>query len=126
MRLLLDTHVLVWAASDPGRLSRRCRDLIEDPDNDRLVSVASAYEIEFKRERDPQLARLPRDLDDLRSSLLFDWLSIDDGHAKRAGQLPRHHGDPWDRLLVAQALTERLVVVSIDRALASYGTRIEW
>jgi PIN domain nuclease of toxin-antitoxin system len=126
MRLLLDTHVLVWAASDPGRLSRRCRDLIEDPDNDRLVSVASAYEIEFKRERDPQLARLPSDLDDLRPSLLFDWLWIDDGHAKRAGQLPRHHGDPWDRLLVAQALTERLAVVSIDRALANYGARVEW
>lgn len=126
MRLLLDTHVLVWAALDPSRLAPRARDLIADPDNDRLVSTASAYEIEYKRERDPALSRLPHDWTPLQDLLVFDWLPIDEDHAMAAGRLPRHHGDPWDRIIVAQALAERLAIVSADRALPLYGVRPEW
>jgi PIN domain nuclease of toxin-antitoxin system len=126
MRLLLDTHVLVWATMESHRLSSQARRLIADPDNDRFVSPATAYEIEFKRSRDAELGRMPMDLDDLRGPLVFDWLPIDEHHAVRAGKLPRHHGDPWDRLIVAQALAEDLVVVSIDPALARYGARTQW
>lgn len=126
MRLLLDTHVLVWATVASHRLSPQARRLIADPDNDRLVSAASAYEIEFKRTRDAELGRMPTDLGDLRGTLVFDWLPIDEDHAVRAGRLPRHHGDPWDRLIVAQSMIENLVVVSSDRALALYGVRTEW
>lgn len=126
MRLLLDTHVLVWAALDPARLTARARGLVADPDNDRIVSAASAYEIEYKRQRDPGLSRLPADWEKLQDLLVFDWLPIDEDHALRAGRLPRHHGDPWDRILVAQALAENLVIVSADRALTRYGAKLEW
>lgn len=126
MRLLLDTHALVWSAIEPERLSVRARDLIADPENDRMVSTASAYEIEYKRPRDPELSRLPTDLDELRNLLVFDWLPVDEGHATRAGRLPRHHGDPWDRIIVAQALAENLTVISADKALPIYGSRLEW
>jgi len=126
VRLLLDTHTLVWSASDSTRLSSRARDLIADPENDRYVSVATAYEVEFKRTRDEAVARLPRDLDDLRALLIFDWLPIDQAHAAHAGRLPRHHGDPWDRIIIAQGLAEDLTIISLDRALPAYGARIEW
>jgi PIN domain nuclease of toxin-antitoxin system len=126
MRLLLDTHVLVWSALVPSRLSLRARDLISDPENDRTVSSASAYEIEYKRQRDPELSRLPTDLDELRGALVFEWLPVDEGHATEAGRLPRHHRDPWDRIIVAQALAENLVVISADKALTIYGAKLEW
>ena len=126
MRLLLDTHALVWSALDPSRLSAKARGLIADPENDRMVSTASAYEIEYKRQRDRELSRLPTDLDELRSLLVFEWLPIDEGHATQAGRLPRHHGDPWDRIIVAQALAENLTIVSADRVLPIYGSRLEW
>lgn len=126
MRLLLDTHALVWAALAPSRLSSRARDLIADPENDRMVSAVSVYEIEYKRRRDPELSKLPTDLDELRNSLVFEWLPVDEGHALLAGGLPRHHGDPWDRIIVAQAIAENLTVVSADKALPIYGSRLEW
>ncbi len=126
MRLLLDTHTLVWSASESARLSSHARELIADPDNDRWVSVASTYEIEFKRTRDAELARLPHDLDDLRERLIFDWLPIAQPHAVSAGRLPRHHGDPWDRIIVAQALADDLTIVSIDPALPIYGAKVAW
>lgn len=126
MRLLLDTHTLVWSASESDRLSSHARELISDPENDRWVSAASAYEIEVKRTRDAELARLPRDLDVLRALLIFDWLPIDHDHASTAGRLPRHHGDPWDRIIVAQALSDDLTIVSIDTALPIYGARVAW
>lgn len=126
MRLLLDTHALVWSASESERLSSEARRLIAEPANDRWVSVASAYEIEFKRNRDPALARLPHDLNDLRAALIFDWLPIDQKHATLAGRLPHHHGDPWDRLIVAQALSDDLTILSVDPALSLYGARVEW
>ena len=126
MRLLLDTHALVWAALAPSRLSLRARDLIVDPENDRMVSTASAYEIEYKRQRDPDLSRLPTDLDELRGALVFEWLPVDEGHATQAGRLPRHHRDPWDRIIVAQALAENLTVISADKAFLIYGAKLEW
>jgi PIN domain nuclease of toxin-antitoxin system len=126
MRLLLDTHALVWSALAPSRLSSRARDLITHPENDRMVSAASAYEIEYKRRRDPELSRLPTDLDELRNSLVFEWLAVDEGHAVQAGRLPPHHGDPWDRIIVAQALADNLTLISADRALPIYGARLEW
>lgn len=108
------------------RLSRRARSLIADPDNDRLVSVASVYEIEYKRARDPELTRLPRDLDELSERLVFDWLPISRAEAVLAGGLPRHHGDPWDRVIVAQALAQDLMLISADGALSAYGARVAW
>lgn len=126
MRLLLDTHTLVWAALEPGRLSSRALDLIADPDNDRFVSAVSAYEIAYKRDRDHDLANLPEDLEELSERLVFDWIAVEYVHAIEAARLPRHHGDPWDRIIIAQALAEKLTLVSADGALPAYGVRIAW
>lgn len=126
MRLLLDTHTLVWAALETGRLSDRARALIADPDNDRYVSAVSAYEIEYKRDRDRELAKLPHDLDELSDRLVFDWLAVEHTQAVQAARLPRHHGDPWDRVIVAQAVAENLILVSKDEMLLAYGARMAW
>lgn len=126
MRLLLDTHALVWSALASRRLSSKARALIGDAANDRFVSAASAYEIDYKRGVSPELARLPEDLDDLRADLVFDWMPIEASHASRAGRLPSVHKDPWDRLLVAQALIEDMVIVSRDPTLSRYGALVIW
>lgn len=126
MRLLLDTHALVWAATAPARLSRHARAAIQDSGNERLVSVLSIYEIDYKRAVDAQLERLPANLNALCDSLVFSWLRLDELQAECAARLPRLHKDPWDRMIVAQALCEDLTLVSADRALAGYGVSILW
>lgn len=126
MRLLLDTHAVIWAALRSSKLSRTATDLIGDPDNERLVSAVSAYEIEYKRPFDSELRRLPTDLGELRDLLVFDWLMLDVSHAIEAGRLASLHKDPWDRMIVAQASLEDLAIVSRDPALAAYGVPVLW
>jgi PIN domain nuclease of toxin-antitoxin system len=84
------------------RLSARATEAIADGANEVLVSAASAYEIEFKRTRDADLAALPPDLEAVMRALDFTWLPIQHGHAIAAGCLPRVTGDPFDRLIVAR------------------------
>lgn len=126
MRFLLDTHAFVWATVEPERLSGRARDLIGDPANECLLSAVSAYEIEYKRERDATLKRVPANLERGLRGAGFTWLAITPAHAAAAGRLPRHHGDPFDRLLVAQALAERVPLLSLDRRLPAYGVEVIW
>jgi PIN domain nuclease of toxin-antitoxin system len=128
MRLLLDTHTLLWWAAGDTRLSRRARAAIGDAANDVLVSASSAWEIATKH-------RLGK-LDDAGPLLdgLLDYLA-DQGflevgvtvrHALRAGALPGPHRDPFDRMLVAQAQLENLTLVSNEAGLDSYGVRRLW
>ncbi len=126
MNLLIDTHVLIWWLAEPQLLSPRGRAAIEDPLNAIYVSAITGYEIEFKRSRDPLLGRLPHDLEQVALDEGFMWLSITPGDTILAGRLPLHHRDPWDRLLVAQAMRTRLVLVSADESLAPYGTPMIW
>lgn len=126
MRLLLDTHAVIWSGLRSGKLSPVARELIGDPENERLVSAVSAYEIEYKRPLDSELRRLPADLGDLRNMLVFDWLSLDIAHAVHAARLAPFHKDPWDRLIVAQAQLENLTIVSCDPALSAYGVSVLW
>jgi PIN domain nuclease of toxin-antitoxin system len=126
MRLLVDTHVVIWALVDPERLSKRVRGMIEDPGADLIVSAATAYEIEFKRGRDSDLGRLPLDLERALTGLGFTWLPVTASHASMAGRLPRHHGDPFDRILIAQALAEGMPLLSADRNLPAYGAEVIW
>ena len=126
MKLLIDTHAFVWATIEPFRLSARVRDLIADPENICLVSAVSAYEILFKRENDAALRRLPEDLVQAVAQTDFEWLSIDVRHASAAARLPRHHRDPWDRILIAQAMAEDADLVSADRRLSAYDARLIW
>ncbi len=126
MKLLLDTHAFIWAVAASRRLSGKARDLLSDRQNQVLVSSASAYEIEFKRPRSAELAGLPADLDEAVRGLDFEWLSISHDHAMAAGRLPRLHGDPFDRIIVAQALLEQATVVTCDGLLGPYGAPVIW
>jgi PIN domain nuclease of toxin-antitoxin system len=123
-RLLVDTHVLLWWLSGDPALSPTAGDLLADPEHEPLVSAASVWEIAIKR----SLGKLtvPDDLLDLITAEGFTWLPIHPAHAWRVRELPPHHRDPFDRVLVAQALTESLPLVSSDARLATYGADIRW
>lgn len=119
MRLLLDTHVLIWAASDPDRLAPAARQAILAPRNDLYVSPISIWEISIKQ----SLGRIDFPLDDIEGvldALGLEVLAISVAHAVAAGSLPRHHNDPFDRMLVAQARCEGLRLVTADAAMRSY------
>ena len=122
MILLLDAHVLLWWLADDGRISDEARRAIADPANDVLVSAASISEIEVKRAagRLDAPMELLEDLDSAR----IDALPLMAGDAVAAARLPRHHGDPFDRMVVAQAQRLDAVIVSRDRAFAAYGVPV--
>ena len=122
MRVLLDTSTFLWWVSDVDRLSDRARQAIEDPRNDVLISVASAWEIAIKAERGR--LNLPlgaeRYVPDLLRRFGFEALDVKLPHALHAGALPPHHRDPFDRLLVAQAQLEDMPLVTADPVIAMY------
>ncbi len=119
MRLLLDTHALLWWLADDPALSRSARDAIAAADSEVFVSAASAWEISIKTALGKLTA--PSDLEHQLQSSRFEPLSITIAHGYAAGSLPRHHDDPFDRLLLAQAKAEDLVVVTRDRRFDLYG-----
>jgi PIN domain nuclease of toxin-antitoxin system len=120
---LLDTHVLLWWMEDAPRLQSRVRDLIGDPDHDIVVSAASIWEAAIKR----AIGKLRFDTPALLQALRQDRvrvLPMTAEHALAAGDLPRHHDDPFDRMLVAQAAAEGLSIITHDRRLQQYGVGI--
>jgi PIN domain nuclease of toxin-antitoxin system len=124
VRLLLDTHVLLWWLADDRKLDRTAREIIGNPDNDVLVSSVSVWEISIKA----ALGRLEIELDDLEDAILrngFRPLPIGFRHAVTAGRLPPLHRDPFDRMLIAQASVEELRILSHDRVFDRYGLSAE-
>jgi PIN domain nuclease of toxin-antitoxin system len=122
MRLLLDSHVELWLTVDvPGRSSRTL-DAIVDEASETLVSAVSVWELEIKRLKGQLDA--PADLLDRLEDAGFRLLSLTPDNALDAARLPRHHGDPFDRLLVAQAQGETATLVTADEALAAYDVPI--
>lgn len=126
MKLLLDTHALIWALARSSRLPDRVAVLLRDRSNEIWVSAVSGYEIEFKRPRSPEIASLPSDIEGAASDIGFQWLSVQAKHAIGAGQLPTLHRDPFDRLLIAQAFTESASLVTRDPWIAPYGVPTLW
>lgn len=126
MRLLLDTHAFIWSMGRVSRLPRHVAEAIREPYNEVWLSAVSLYEIEYKRERDDVLGRLPSNLITAAATLPAQWLAISPEHAVTAARLDRMHKDPWDRLLVAQAMVEGLLVVSIDPAMKAFGVETFW
>ena len=118
MRLLLDTHALLWWLADEG-LTDQARDAIADPANLVMVSAASACEISIKKALGKVSA--PDDLERQVDESGFSPLPISIAHALAAGQLPRHHDDPFDRMLIAQAFAEGLIIVTHDKRFADYN-----
>jgi len=124
VNLLLDTHVLLWWLFDDRRLPRRARLLIEAPEANVQTSVVSLWETSIK----VALKRAAADPLELYHAILdsgFGLLSIAPLHAVAVASLPRHHGDPFDRMLIAQAQAERLTLVTHDRTLAAYEVAME-
>ncbi|HXP89741.1 MAG TPA: type II toxin-antitoxin system VapC family toxin [Fibrobacteria bacterium] len=122
MRLLLDTHALIWALADPAKLARESRDRIEDPSNEIFVSAASLWEIAIKV--DTGKLSVPDDLERGIFAVGFQPMEIRFPHVRRLRSLPLHHRDPFDRILVAQAMHEDLAICTRDRRISSYPVRV--
>ena len=118
MKLLLDSHVVVWWSVYPGRLRAGTRAAIVSADNEVFLSAASVWELGLKIARG-KLA-LPEDYAPRLLAHGFDELAVSIAHAARATTLPPLHGDPFDRLLIAQALEEGLMLVTSDQAILRY------
>ena len=125
MRLLLDTHILLWALTDDPRLSIPVRTLLLEPHNDVFFSAASVWEIAIKRTlRRSEMPISATDAIRLFHEAGYEELSISAIHTAMVETLPPLHADPFDRLLVAQALTEPMRLITHDRIVASYSTHI--
>lgn len=128
MRLLLDTHAFLWFIEGSTRLTPRARELIEEPGNESVLSVASLWEMAIKA----NLGRLELGMsfEDLHRDHIegnaIEVLGIQPPHLDIVAQLPQHHRDPFDRLLIAQATCEGIGVLSKDEALDAYGVKRLW
>jgi len=120
-RLLLDTHALLWWLSDDAQLGEETRRAISNPRNQVYVSAASTWEISIKK----TIGKLssPDDMDAIVEDEGFDKLPITLFHGEQAGLLPEHHKDPFDRMLIAQAQAEGLVIITNDKKIARYNIR---
>lgn len=128
MRFLVDTHALLWWLFDDPRLSSAVREIVGDPQNEILVSSASAWEISTKHRlgRLPAATELARDIASWVRRARFLELPVTISHAQRAGSWPQAHRDPFDRMLAAQSALEGLPLISRDPALQSFGIRLVW
>ena len=125
MRLLLDTHAFLWWLAGDEQLSPSARAAIGDQDNDVFVSAASAWEIATKYRicKLPAVAAIVVDLDRVLADQSFIGLPISFRHGQAGGALPGPHRDPFDRMLIAQAMIEELTLVSNELAFDAYGVR---
>lgn len=127
MRILLDTHIILWALTDDTRLSSAARSLILNPDNEVYFSAASVWEVSIKRSlgrsnmpvSGEEFVSLCRDAG-------YKELGMSAQHAEYVEKLPSHHADPFDRMLVAQSIVEPMRFLTHDRLLESYGSTVVW
>ncbi len=127
MKLLLDTHAFLWFVAGDERMSRRARHAIEAEDAELVLSTASVWEMAIKA----GLGRLelPCSVEEYvaeKAAGGFGILSVDWPHAAAVERLPLHHRDPFDRLLAAQALAEKLTLVTSDPIFRTYGVKVIW
>lgn len=118
MRLLLDTHVVIWALEEPRRLSSAARQAIETEENEISVSVVSPWELEIKGPREG--LRVPDDLEEQLARLNISLLPVLWHHMNPLRSMAYHHRDPFDRMLVAQAIAEGLTILTADRKIRQY------
>jgi PIN domain nuclease of toxin-antitoxin system len=128
MKLLLDTHTLVWWLNNNSKLSNAARAAIADPQNEIFVSAATAWELGTKVRlgRWPDAERLVADFHPLLAAEGFELLAIETKHGLLAGGLPGNHGDPFDRMLAAQAQIDGMNVITLDQAIIGLGAPTIW
>ena len=132
MKYLLDTHVFLWALFQPGRLSKKARQTIEDPDNTVYVSAATYWEISLKYALGKLVLTnvLPDALPDICRQMGFEVMMIDADTASTFYQLPRTaHKDPFDRLVVWQAINKKVTLITKDKGIGAYrklGLKTPW
>ena len=128
MRALLDTHAFLWWIADSGRLSGMARSVIAEEENDILISAASAWEVatKFRIGKLPGGEAVALDIAGHIAGQGFEELAIGVADAERAGRLPGPRRDPFDRMLIAQALLRELTVVSADPVFDRYGVTRLW
>lgn len=122
--LLVDSHALLWWRGDHRRLSAQAHEAIENPDVSLFFSAASIWEIAIKRASGK--LDVPEDLLDTMEQRGFIELPVLSRHAIIAGALPPHHNDPFDRMLVAQAQSENLMLITNDERIAAYDVPVLW
>ncbi|MBI1928018.1 type II toxin-antitoxin system VapC family toxin [Candidatus Poribacteria bacterium] len=128
MKLLLDTHAFIWWVNAPGKLPKRVLTSLENPDNSLILSVVSVWEMQIK----PQLGKLKLDIplrtliENQRATNDLQILPVELAHIWALEGLPLHHKDPFDRLLIAQAMVEDAFLVSQDEALSDYPVKLLW
>lgn len=124
MRLLLDTHIAIWALYGQRELSQRAVDVLTDPEAERFVSAASIWEAAIKRQLDRRGFEVPSSFTEDLVAARMTLLPVTGRHAWSVQRLPLHHGDPFDRMLIAQALAENLTLLSRDGVMARYGAQL--
>ena len=123
MKLLLDTHLILWWVGDSPKLHADGRALIADAGNTIFISAVSLWEIRLKHSIGK--LRLPADFDTKIRGEYFEDLSLTSAHTTRIATMPWHHRDPFDRMLIAQAQAESLTLLTADRHLAAYGVCVQ-
>jgi PIN domain nuclease of toxin-antitoxin system len=124
VRILLDTHLLLWWLDNSAQLSKYAREAIGDPANTVYVSAVSMWEIRLKESLGK--LTLPPTFDKALASESFESLPLTAAQTRRITDLPWHHRDPFDRMLVAQATSEALTLLTADRTLTTYGSCVEF
>jgi PIN domain nuclease of toxin-antitoxin system len=128
LRLLLDTHALIWALAGSSKLSGTAHDAIASRDNEILVSAASAMEVttKFRLGKLPEAEALARAFEAALAAADYVGLPVSVAHAAHAGRLAIGHKDPFDRLLIAQALIERVPLISNEKLFDTFGVERIW
>ncbi len=124
MRLLIDSHTLLWWFEGSSALAVTARNAIADPANEVLISIAALWELAIKQASGK--LTLPADLETMVVGEGFSVLSITFVHLRRFGTLPALHRDPFDRMMIAQALAEGIPIATVDRIFTGYGVQIVW
>ncbi len=127
MRLLLDTHALIWHREGSAQLSATARAMIADPDNQVIISIATLWEMSIKRSLGKlKTVKSPSEILDIYRAGGAELLSIAPEHIAAVESLPWHHRDPFDRMLIAQAKVEKLILITRDEAFGHYAIAQVW
>ncbi len=127
MKYLLDSHTLLWFLETPAKLTHRARQIVEDPESQLLVSIATPWELAIKTNSGKlDAARILEDFDRWILTAGYQLLETKASHVIRAGMLPLRHRDPFDRLFAAQALELGIPIISRDRVFDLYGVNRIW